>query len=137
MKVNPYVSFNGNCGEAVMFYEKVFNTKAQIMRYKDAPPDSGYAVSADVGDLVMHSQIELGGESLMFCDAPPEYPVTTGDNITIMVAFDDSDSAKAAFAALSDGGVVSMELQETFWSKCFGSLTDKFGISWHIEIGGN
>lgn len=51
-----------------------------------------------------------------------------------MAEFDSTDQAKAAFEALKEGGEVSMKIQETFWSKCFGSLTDKFGISWNISI---
>jgi PhnB protein len=47
----------------------------------------------------------------------------------------DAVAATAAFNALKDGGEVCMELQETFWSKCFGSLTDKFGVNWNISIG--
>ena len=82
----------------------------------------------------MHTEIDLGGAVIYFCDTPPEYPVKTGDNIAISVAFDDLESAKAAYEALKEGGDVNMELQETFWSKCFGSLTDKFGINWQVTL---
>lgn len=135
MKISPYVSFNGNCAEAVAFYEKVFNVKAEIMRYKDAPPENGYQTPAGTENLVMHAQFEIGGEMIMLCDTPPENAVSVGGNITIMAEFDSPHSAKSVFDALKEGGEVGMELQETFWSKCFGSLTDPFGISWHISIG--
>ena len=134
MKVNPYVSFSGNCAEALAFYEKAFNVTAEIIRYKDAPPDNGYEVAAGNENLVMHAQFSLGNDALMFCDTPPEYPVAIGDNVAISVGFDDIDTAKKVFAELAEGGEVGMELQETFWSKCFGSLTDKFGINWQITI---
>jgi PhnB protein len=52
-----------------------------------------------------------------------------------MAEFDSTEKAKTAFEALKKDGEVSMELQETFWSKCFGSLTDKFGVCWNISIG--
>ena len=136
MRISPYVSFSGNCAEAVAFYEKAFNVKAIVMRYKDAPPDNGYLASEGTENYVMHAQFELGGEVVMLCDMPPESPAKTGDNIAIMVEFDDINTAKAAFELLKEGGEVSMELQETFWSKCFGSLTDKFGINWNISIVG-
>ena len=135
MRICPYISFTGNCEEAVRFYEKAFNVKAEIMRYKDAPPDNGQETPAGTENLVMHAQFELGGEMLMFCDTPPDYPVKAGDNIAIMAEFDDAATAKKAFEALKEGGEVGMELQETFWSKCFGSLTDKFGLNWNISIG--
>jgi PhnB protein len=134
MKISPYVSFNGNCAEAVAFYEKAFNVNAEIVPYKDAPPDSGYQAPAGTENFVMHAQFELDGETIMLCDMPPEHPAKIGDNIGIMAEFDSVDKAKAAFEALREGGEIFMELQETFWSKCFGSLIDKFGISWNISI---
>ena len=135
MRISPYVSFSGNCEEAVRFYERAFKVKAEIMRYKDAPPDNGYQTPPGTENLVMHAQFELGGELVMICDAPPEYPVTTGNNIAIMAEFDNAETAKKVFEALKKGSEVGMEIQETFWSKCFGSLTDKFGINWNISIG--
>ena len=135
MKISPYVSFNGNCEEAVAFYEKAFHVKAEIMRYKDAPPEAGYQTPEGTENLIMHAQFEYGGELVMLCDMPPEYPVVIGDNIAVMAEFDDTSTAKAVFDVLKEGGKVNMELQETFWSKCFGSLTDKFGINWNISIG--
>jgi PhnB protein len=135
MRICPYVSFNGTCAEAVALYEKAFGVKAEIMRYKDAPPEEGYQASESTGNLVMHAQFELGGAVVMLCDMPPETPANVGDNIAIMAEFDNADIAKAAFAVLREGGEVGMELQKTFWSECFGSLTDRFGISWNISIG--
>ena len=134
MKISPYLSFNGNCAEAVAFYEKVFGVKANIMRYKDAPPENGYQAPTGTENFVMHAQLEIDGEAIMFSDMPPEYPVTVGDNITITVEFGDADVAKAAFELLKADGKVHMELGETFWSKCFGTLTDRFGINWNITI---
>lgn len=135
MRISPYLSFNGNCAEAVAFYEKAFHVKAEIMRYKDAPPEDGYHLPEGTEDLVMHAQFEINGAMIMLCDLPPQTPVKAGENIAIMAEFDSTDQAKAAFGALKEGGEVSMEIQETFWSKCFGSLTDKFGINWNISIG--
>ena len=135
MRISPYLSFNGNCEEAVLFYEKAFNVKAEIVRYKDTPKDNEYQVQPGTENLVMHAQFELSGEVIMFADMPPEYPVKNGNNIAIMAEFDNVESAKSAFEALKAGGEVTMELQETFWSKCFGSLIDRFGIYWNISIG--
>ncbi|MCL2634119.1 MAG: VOC family protein [Oscillospiraceae bacterium] len=136
MKLSPYISFNGNCSEAVMFYEKAFNAKAEIMRYGDAPPSGGYQAPAGTENFVMHAQFDIQeGVTVMLCDYPPNESVNVGTNIALMAEFDSVDSATSAFNALKEGGAVIMELQETFWSKLFGSLTDKFGIIWNISIG--
>ena len=133
MKVIPYLQFNGNCGEAVAFYEEVFGVKAEIAKYKDAPPGEGYQPPAGTEDFVMHAQFNLGGDPIMFCDMPPQPPLVVGTNIAISVSFDDEESVKKAFGALKTGGKVGMEPQETFWSKCFCSLEDRFGINWMLS----
>jgi PhnB protein len=136
MKLSPYISFNGNCAEVVAFYEKVFMTKAEIMHYSDAPSENGYEAAAGTENLVMHAQFDIEeGVTVMLCDMPPESPVKIGDNITLMAEFGTVAAATAAFNALKESGVIHMELQETFWSKLFGSLTDRFGINWNISIG--
>jgi len=134
MRISPYVAFNGNCAEALAFYEKAFGAKPKIVRYKDAPADADYQPAPGTEDLVMHADLKIGGEMIMCADMPPEYSVKIGDNITIMAEFDSLDAAKKAFDVLKEGGKVDMELQKTFWSACFGSLTDKFGISWNISV---
>jgi PhnB protein len=105
------------------------------MYYKDAPPESDYEFTADNPNFVMHAQFALDDEVIMLCDTPPEEPTNIGGNFAIMAEFDTITAATAVFNALKEGGEISMELQETFWSKCFGSLTDKFGINWNISIG--
>jgi len=135
MKISPYISFNGNCAEAVAFYEKAFDVKAEIMRYSDAPPENGYEAAPGTENLVMHAQFEIDGEMIMLCDYPPVETVKIGTNIAIMAEFESVNVATMVFNTLKEGGEVSMELQETFWSKWFGSLTDKFGIIWNISIG--
>lgn len=61
---------------------------------------------------------------MSFGDTPPDpsFPLP-----------EDMDKIKALFNKLKEGGKVGMELQETFWSKCYGSLTDKFGIGWQFS----
>ncbi|MDR2939504.1 MAG: VOC family protein [Clostridiales bacterium] len=134
MKINSYLSFGGNCAEALNFYEKAFNVKAKIMRYGDAPAGDGYQPDEATKNLVMHAQFSLGSEEILFCDVPPGSDVNFGNGLSISVGFDNAGQAKSAFDALKVGGVVDMDLQETFWSKCFGTLTDKFGVNWMITL---
>jgi PhnB protein len=135
MRICPYLSFNGNCSEAVGYYEKIFDVTAEISRYKDAPPEDGYQAPEGTENLIMHAQFEIDGATIMLCDMPPDSPVKIGENFAIMAEFDSAEKAKMVFGALKEDGEVSMEIQETFWSKCFGALTDKFGIGWNISIG--
>jgi len=69
----------------------------------------------------------------MFSDTFPGTPYTVGDNISLAVVGKDVDELKSAFGKLKEGGNVTMELQETFWSKCYGQVQDKFGIQWQFS----
>ena len=55
-----------------------------------------------------------------------------GASLSLMLT--DQDEAKRVFASLAEGGVVQMELSQTFWSPAFGSLVDRFGVSWMINV---
>jgi PhnB protein len=134
MKVIPYLQFNGSCAQAVAFYEKVFGVKAKFSYYKDAPPCEGYQPVAGTENLVMHAFFKLGDDTVMFCDMPPQSPVRVGNNLAVSVSLDSVERVKSVFEALKDGGKVSMEPQETFWSKCFATLEDKFGICWLLSF---
>ena len=135
MRICPYLSFNGNCAEVIALYEKAFGAKAEIAKYKDVPSEDGYQLAEGTENLIMHAGLEIGGAMIMLSDMPPEHPAKIGGNVAIMVEFDDAGVAKNAFDVLKEGGEIDMELQETFWSKCFGSLTDKYGVTWNITIG--
>ena len=122
MRIQPYINFNGNCQEAVEFYCRVFNLeKPQIMFIPNMP------------NLVMHTNINIKGNILMFSDAMPQNPVNVGNNITLTIVSDDMDEIKEYFSKLAIGGTVIMELQQTFWSKYYGYLKDKYGIMWQLS----
>ena len=69
----------------------------------------------------------------MFSDVFPGSPFIAGNNISLSLVNADMDGNQAAFDKLKEGGTVVMELQETFWSKSYGGLTDKFGIEWQFS----
>ncbi|GHV34998.1 VOC family protein [Spirochaetia bacterium] len=135
MKITPYLNFNGNCTEAVEFYEKAFGVKAKVMRYSDAPPSEGYKPPPGTENFIMHACLTNRDDYTVFlADVTPDMPVTFGSGMSISVELDNADSVKSAFDKLKEGGTVTMELQKTFWSEYFGSLVDKFGVSWFIEV---
>lgn len=139
MSIGVYINFDGNCREAVEFYANVFGVDMpEIMTYADAPPETGMDIRDDLLDRVMHTSFRVHGADLMFSDTFPEMPLTVGNNIGIIISTDNMDEITSWFNALKEGGTVEMELQETFWSRYYGALIDKFGIPWqfsHVQIG--
>jgi PhnB protein len=134
LAINVYVNFNGNCREAVEFYAKVFGTeKPQIMTFGETPPNPEFTLPEEAKNLVMHTRLNIDGSTVMFSDVFPGMPFVAGNNISLSIVNTNIEEIKSLFHKLKEGGTVGMELQETFWSKCYGSLKDKFGIEWQLN----
>ncbi|PZX08290.1 PhnB protein [Psychrobacillus insolitus] len=134
MAVDVYLNFNGNCREAAEFYAEVFNTeKPDIMTFGESPQSPEYKLPEEAKDLVMHTRLNISGSNVMFSDTFPGSPFIQGNNISLAFVGKNEEEIRSAFDKLKEGGSVGMELQETFWSKCYGSLKDKFGIEWQFS----
>jgi PhnB protein len=134
MAVDVYINFNGNCREAVEFYAQVFGTeKPQIMTFGDAPPNPEFALPEEAKSLVLHTRLNIKGSNIMFSDTPPGMPLIVGNNISLTISSKNMEEIKSLFNKIKEGGTVGMDLQETFWSKCYGSVTDRFGIPWQFS----
>lgn len=134
MAIDIYLNFNGNTREAVEYYAEVFETDApHIMTFGEAPPDPSHPLPEEAKHLVMHANLKIAGSTVMFSDVFPGMPYVEGNNINLTLMDTDVDKIKSWFNKLKEGGTVTMELQETFWSKCYGSLKDKFGIYWQLS----
>ena len=135
MKILPYILFNGNCREAVAFYAEVFGSpKKEIMSYKKM--DTKYyesGIKEDDKQLVMHSKLIINEANVMFSDLVPGMAFIEGNNVTLIIISDEMEEIKDVYFNLKEGGAVDRELQETFWSKAYGSMKDRFGIGWQMS----
>ena len=133
-QLDPYLFFNGNCAEAIRFYEKALDGKlAGMMRYGESPEPSH--CPAGSADRIMHAAIDLNGQLLMASDVPSGESYEGMKNVSLSLFYRTVDEARRAFTALGEGGKVTMPLAETFWADIFGMLTDRFGTSWMISGG--
>jgi PhnB protein len=123
----PYLNFNGNAADVLAFYVKALDGTILFQQtFGESPMPS----APEMKDKIMHASFQAGQLHLMFSDCPPEYTATTGSNISLSLNFTDTALMEKTFTALSEGGKVTMELQDTFWGARFGMLTDQFGINW-------
>ena len=130
MSVNAYLTFRGNCREAVQFYAVVFGVEIkEIITYGEH-----HSAPEEIKDWIMHAKLVVNGSPLMFSDAPPDRPYSVGNNISLVIMERDEEKLRKWFDKLKEGGEVHMELQETFWSKLYGMVTDKFGIGWQLNL---
>jgi PhnB protein len=129
-QLNAYVFFDGDCADAVRFYEKTLGAKVQMMLKAKDSPDPPKDPAA--GERILHAHLDIGGQSLLASDwmAPHAYEGMKGFSLSLQ--YDGVDEAKRVFDALSDGGRVNMPMQKTFWSEAFGMLVDRHGLLWMI-----
>ncbi len=128
--IKPYISFKGNCEEAINFYKEKLGAEVLFMgRYGDSPMAEQ---AGGNGDKIMHTSIKIGDSVIMACDNifESDNPTTVGNNISLAIGMTDIAKAERAFEAMSDVAAIVMPMQETFWAERFGMLTDKFGINW-------
>lgn len=128
----PYITFNGNCEEAVKFYQKVLGGDSKIMLFGDAPPNPNFQVPEAAKNLVLHAELRKNGHIIRFSDTFPGAPYSTGNNISFSLEFETQDEVRATFTALSEGGIVEMEPQQTFFSPLYAKSIDRFGVHWQL-----
>ena len=135
MIVQPYLLFNGRCEEALSFYgEKLGAEVVFQMRFKDGPPNPDHPLKPGTEDKIMHTTFRIGTTELMGSDGDCDAGDTTHTGFSLSLTADDVASGEKYFNALSDGGKVTMPWQETFWTKGFGMVVDRFGIAWMVTI---
>ena len=134
MHLNTYLTFNKGCREAFEFYRSVFGGDFLfIQTYGDGPPDM--QVPEDERARVMHVSLQIGSSVLMGSDMPSGFggPPVVGNNFSISYLTQSREETDSLFAKLSEGGTVTMPLQDMFWGSYFGAFTDKFGINWQFN----
>ena len=117
MKLNPYLTFNGQCEAAFKFYEQCLGGKIVAMVTHAGTP-AEEQVPAEWRNKILHARLIVGDEVLMGSDAPPDrYEEPKGFSVT--VGIDDPTDAERIFNALAENGTVKMPIQKTFWAAAF------------------
>jgi PhnB protein len=132
--VNPYLIFNGTCGEAFEFYRSVIGGDfAVISKFSDMPPEM--PVPESEANKILHVSLPIGTSILLGSDCPASMPpVVEGNNFSVAYLPSSREEADRVFQGLSAGGEVKMPMQDVFWGAYFGMFTDKFGINWQVNL---
>jgi PhnB protein len=131
MQLNPYLLFNGNCEEALKFYEQALGGKIEALNKFAGSPAAEHA-PPEWGDKILHATIQIEGNTLMASDAPPGH-YAQPQGISVAISLNDAAKGEQIFNALAEGGTTTMPFQQTFWSSGFGMCTDRFGIPWMVN----
>lgn len=127
----PFINFAGQAGEAIAFYETVFNiTDKKVSLFKDMPAEMKVHFSSETDHYVMHAQMNINGSQVWIGDTVQE--ISPGDMISLSVPLSSEEEVRKVFDLLKVGGTIHMELTPTFYSPLFGTVEDKFGVIWHL-----
>jgi PhnB protein len=130
-RLNPYLSFRDNARAAMEFYKTAFGGKLTVSTFKE------YKASQDPSEdnLVMHSQLE-GDNGIVFmaADTPKRMEFKPGTNMSMSLSGDNEAELTGWFNKLSAGGKIGEPLKKAPWGDIFGMFTDKFGITWLVNI---
>ena len=132
--LDSYLFFDGQCAEAMRFYQQALGGRLEpMLKYEDSPDPT--ACPPGAAGLVMHACLDLDGRRLMASDAPATHPAGKMGGFALALNYPTAQEARRAFDALSQGGSVTMPMQKTFWVETFGMLTDRFGTPWMVGGG--
>ena len=133
--IQPYLFFNGCCEEALEFYEQHLGAKREmLMRYDEAPdPPPPDMLASGWETKVMHACILIGQSRIMASDGCSADDVGF-NGFALSLTLPDEQEVNRVFTLLTEGGSIQMPLGKTFWSPCFGMLTDRFGVAWMIAV---
>lgn len=129
--MNVYLTFAGTCKEALAHYKEALSGEiVSLQTFGETPQPN---IPEEQKNNVMHAEFRAGDIYFMASDSMQGQPLTSGDTVTLAIGLDSLEEQESIFRKLSDGGAVTMPLQDTFWGARFGMLTDKFGINWMLN----
>lgn len=131
----PYLSFDGQCAEAMRFYERVLGLGARIeLLLSGADTPMAAQMPKEYAHRIMHCRLAFDDGSQLYAgDASTSSPYNGMKGIAVTMNYPTVAEAERAFRALTEGGRVTMPLEATFWARTFGMLTDRYGTPWIIN----
>jgi predicted 3-demethylubiquinone-9 3-methyltransferase (glyoxalase superfamily) len=127
-KVTPHLMFDGTAEEAMNFYVSLFANSEILETEKYGAGEPG------VEGAIKRAAFTVGGREFGCMDTPVKHDFTFTPSTSLFVECDDEAELDAAYERLSEGGTVLMPLDNYGFSKQFGWVNDRFGVSWQLNL---
>lgn len=127
-QVTPFLMFEGNAEEALCFYASLFDD-AEIERIDRYGPEGPGREGS-----VFQAAFSLGGQRFLCIDSPIQHAFSFTPAISLYVTCASEEELDHRFARLSEGGEILMPLGEYPFSRKYGWLQDRFGVSWQLSL---
>lgn len=134
-QINTYLTFNGNCREAMTFYQECLGGELFLQTIGESPMAD--QMPPQMQESILHATLTKGALIIMASDMVSEQGLTKGNNVSLMLNCSSEEEIRAFYQKLSDGGDARHPLENTFWGALFGGFTDKFGILWLLNFDKN
>jgi len=129
--ITPYITFNGNCNEAMCFYKSVFKSEVKsAIPYGDYVPEGLESPPKDLSEWVMHAEMEICDTNFWFADETQS--ASRGDMIKLTATVPTADVGQEYFDLLKVGGEVKLPPTETYYCNFHAAVVDKYGVCWNI-----
>lgn len=129
--INPYVSFNGKCREAMTFYQQCLGGELNFMKFSETP--MGAQGPPEMKDHIMHSTLINGPLMLMGTDMAGPDGIVRGNSIAISVNCSSEGEIKTLYNKLAEVGTIHDPLEIKFWGGMFGVVLDQYGVTWMLN----
>ena len=131
MQINSYLTFSGNCREAMTFYQECLGGELNFQTIGESPLAD--QMPPQMKECILHSTLTTEDFVIMGSDMTPETGLVKGNAVSLMLNCSNETDIRMSFDKLSDGGTVKHQLENAFWGALFGNLTDKYGNNWILN----
>jgi PhnB protein len=134
-QINSYLTFNGNCREAMTFYKECLGGKLTFQTVGKSPLSE--KMPKQMKNCILHATLKKDALVLMASDMVSEKGLIKGNSVSLSLNCSSEEEIKNCYAKLSAGGTATHQLEDSFWGALFGDLTDKFGNHWILNYNRN
>jgi PhnB protein len=131
----PYLNFNGQCREALLFYQECLDGELELQKVAESPMAA--KMPSEKGPLILHGALSRNGYSLLMGSDMIGSALHAGNSIMLCLNCSSDQEINTVFNRLSAGGQVKVPLHQSFWGATFGELRDKFGMDWMLNYSRN
>jgi PhnB protein len=129
MRIDAYLFFPGNTREAMEFYQAAFGGELTVTTKGEVDPSAEGAETDQVMNAaLLREDIRIRASDRADATHAPQH------RVALSIVGPEEAELRALFDQLSAGGSTVVALEKQFWGDTFGMLTDRFGISWQVNI---
>lgn len=130
IELAPYIFFKGDCMAAMAFYKAIFGGDLTLTKYDDMPDD--FPDKDQMSGKIMNAALEGGSITIRGCDMMRASEAAK--KVELCLTGSDEAELRQIFDGLCEDAKTSRPLKKEFWGDYFGTVTDKFGVDWMVDI---